>query len=470
VSTPASTASELSSLGAVELAGKIAGREVSAREAVEAALARIESVNPVVSAVRVALADEALAAADEADRRAGAGEAVGPLHGVPITVKENVDVAGTATTSGVQMLVGATASLDAPSVAGLRVAGAIPVGRTNLAELGFRWHSFSAAGGHTVNPWNSALTPGGSSGGDAVALATGMVPLGVGNDLGGSLRIPSQFNGTAALKTTFGRVGHATTIPPLDTVLAIQLMAVNGPMARRVEDLRAALGPISAYDPRDPWQAPVPLEGPPVDSPVRVTMCLWDGVDGDVALGVRRAGEALEHAGYEVEEGEPPRIEEAREQWVSLVVNEFRAIWPQLESIASEPATRFVELAFEATDPVDPVEHGSHYVNRQAVARDWAEFQAEHPLVLAPVCARQPWEVDHDISGIEAVQKLLEDMRMIGPVNNLGLPAAAVPVGEAGGLPQGVQVIGPRWREDLCLDAAAAIEAALGTLTPIDPR
>jgi amidase len=138
--------------------------------------------------------------------------------------------------------------------------------------------------------------------------------------------------------------------------------------------------------------------------------------------------------------------------------------------VASDPATRFVELAFEVVEPMDPMEHGMSYVNRQAVARDWAEFQAERPLVLAPVCGRPPWEVDHDLSGPEAVVQLLEDMRMIGPVNNLGLPSAAVPVGEAGGLPQGVQVIGPRWREDLCLDAAAAIEAAFGTLTPIDPR
>jgi amidase len=470
VSTPASTASELSRLGAVELAGKIARREVSAREAVEAALARIEAVNPALSAVRVVLADEALAAADEADRRAGAGEELGPLHGVPITVKENLDVAGTATSSGVSALVEATAARDAPSVAGLRAAGAIPVGRTNLAELGFRWHSFSGAGGHTVNPWNSELTPGGSSGGDAVALATGMVALGVGNDLGGSLRIPSQFNGTAAIKPTFGRVGEATTVPPLDGVLAIQLMAVNGPMARQVEDLRAALGPISAYDPRDPWQAPVPLQGPPLEPPIRVTVCLWDGVHPDVADGVRRAADALAGAGYEVEEGEPPRIEEAREQWVRLVVNEFRAAWPEIAPVASDPATRFVELAFEVVEPMDPMEHGMSYVNRQAVARDWAEFQAERPLVLAPVCGRPPWEVDHDLSGPEAVVQLLEDMRMIGPVNNLGLPSAAVPVGEAGGLPQGVQVIGPRWREDLCLDAAAAIEAAFGTLTPIDPR
>jgi amidase len=463
---PATT--EVTRLGAVELARLIATGELSSREAVEALLARIEAVNPRVNALRVVLADEARTAADAADRALAAGEAVGPLHGVPFTIKENVDLAGTATTSGVAALTGALATRDAPSVAGLRAAGAVPLARSNMAELGFRWHSYSGAGGTTVNPWDALRTPGGSSGGEAVALATGMTALGVGNDLGGSLRIPSQFNGTVALKPTFGRVAHATTVPPLDSVLTVQVFAVNGPMARRVEDLRAALGPMSAPDPRDPWQAPGVTHAPA--APRRVAVTLWDGVDPEVAEGVRRAARALEAAGYEVEEAEPPRLDELRELWVGLIVSEFRGAWPQLAPVTSDDATRFVELAFEVVPPLDPMAHGLAYVTRQEIAREWAEWMAGTPLVLAPVVARPPFEVGHDISDVEATRALVADMRLVAPANALGLPSAAVGAGEAGGLPQGVQVIGPRWREDLCLDAAEAIESTLGTLTPIDPR
>jgi len=461
-------ATEVTSLGAVELAGLIARRELSSRETVDALLARIEEVNPRVNAFRVVLADEARAAADEADRRVAAGEALGPLHGVPFTVKENVDVAGTATTSGIAALTEALASRDAPGVAGLRAAGAFPLARSNLAEFGFRWHSWSGAGGHTVNPWEAARTPGGSSGGEAVALATGMTPLGLGNDLGGSLRIPSQFNGTAALKPTFGRVGAATTVPPLDSIMAIQVMAVEGPMARRVADLRAALGPMSAPDPRDPWQAPGVTYAPV--APRRVAVALWDGVDPDVAAGVRRAAQALESAGYEVDEAEPPRVDEVRDIWLGILVSEFRGAWPQIAPVASADAARFVELAFEIVPALDPASHGMAYVERQGIAREWAEWMVDTPLVLAPVCAQPPFEVGYDISSLEAASALVDSMRMIAPANALGLPASAVPVGEGGGLPQGVQLIGPRWREDLCLDAAQAIEDALGTMTPIDPR
>src|SRR4051794_29252664 len=211
MSTPASTVPELASASAGELAQRIAAKEVTSREVVESLLARIEAVNPAMNAIRVVLADEALAGADEADAAVSAGGDLGPLHGVPFTVKDNVDVAGTATTGGLSALLEARATRDAPSTAGLRAAGGIPIGRTNMAESGLRWHSASDAGGETINPWNAAVTPGGSSGGDAVALATGMTPLGVGNDLGGSLRVPPQFTGTVGLKPTLGRVGHAAT-------------------------------------------------------------------------------------------------------------------------------------------------------------------------------------------------------------------------------------------------------------------
>jgi amidase len=271
-----------------------------------------------------------------------------------------------------------------------------------------------------------------------------------------------------AIKPSFGRVGHATTVPPLDPPMALQIMWADGPMARTIADLRLAFGPISAPDPRDPWQVPAPLEGPPV--PRRVAVALWEGVHPDVAAGVRRAADALAEAGWEVHDGEPPRVDDAVATWRDVVVSEVRGIWPLLEPVSSEDQKRFVSHILELVPALDPMAHGMAYAERQALGREWGEWLAQTPLVLAPTCAEPPFEVGFDLIGPETVNELLGQMRMNVPVNLLGLPAVAVGAGLEGGLPQGVQVIGPRFREDLCLDAAQAIEAALGTLTPIDPR
>src|ERR1700682_2486903 len=232
------TTMALHNLGAGELAGLIRLRQVSSREVVEALLARIGQVNPAVNALTVILDEQALAAADRADQAVAAGNDLGPLHGVPFTVKENIDLAGSATSQGVSVLAGADPGEDGPQVASLIAAGAIPLARSNLPDFALRWHTDNALRGATRNPWDASRTPGGSSGGEGAALATGMTPLGLGNDVGGSLRWPAQCNGIASLKPTLGRVPHATRIEPVDGPIGIQIMAVEGPIDRSVSDLR----------------------------------------------------------------------------------------------------------------------------------------------------------------------------------------------------------------------------------------
>ncbi|MGI9009070.1 MAG: amidase, partial [Streptosporangiaceae bacterium] len=242
---------------ALQLAAMIRGGEVSSREVVQAHLDRVAAVNPSVNAVVRLLPEEALAAADAADRAVAGGAELGSLHGVPVTVKENIDLAGTPTTQGVPALAGATASMDAPQVERLRAAGAIPFGRTNLPDFGLRVHTDSALHGLTRNPWNPQRTAGGSSGGEAAALATGMTPLGLGNDLGGSLRNPAHCCGVASIKPSTGSVPGATVIQPEDLPISFQLMAVEGVMARRVADVRAGFTAIAGQHPRDPSSVPV---------------------------------------------------------------------------------------------------------------------------------------------------------------------------------------------------------------------
>jgi amidase len=201
---------ELWRLSAMGLAEAIRSGQTSSQEVIEAHLRRIEAVNPSVNAVTVVLGEQAIEAAKAADRAVAGGGDLPPLHGVPFTTKENIDLADTPTSWGVKALAGAYPGMDAPNVARVKAAGAIPIGRTNMPDFAIGWHCDSELRGATVNPWDRSRTPGGSSGGEAAALATGMTPLGLGNDTGGSLRYPAQCCGISALKPTLGRMPHAT--------------------------------------------------------------------------------------------------------------------------------------------------------------------------------------------------------------------------------------------------------------------
>jgi len=291
------TTTEQWRMSATDLAEAIRSRQTSSQEVIEAHLRRIAAVNPAVNAVTVVLGEQALQAAKAADRAVAAGAELPPFHGVPFTVKENIDLAGTPTTLGVKALASAYPSLDAPTVERMRAAGAIPMGRTNCPNFTLRWHTDSELWGATVNPWERSRTPGASSGGEAAALATGMSPLGLGNDGLGSLRWPAQCCGISVLKPTLGRIPLATTIEPTDFPIGVQLTGVEGPMARRVADLQAAFEVLAGPSWRDPWSVPAPLRGPQPAKPVRVALVIdpaGQGTAKQVQDGVRKAARALE--------------------------------------------------------------------------------------------------------------------------------------------------------------------------------
>src|SRR5690348_16571626 len=293
----------------------ISDREVSSREVVQAHLDRVGAVNPHLNAIVRLLPGEALAAADAADRAVADGSALGPLHGVPFTVKENIDLAGTPTTQAVPALAEAVSPVDAPQVERLRAAGMIPLGRTNLPDFGLRVHTDSALHGLTRNPWNPGRTAGGSSGGEAAALATGMSPFGLGNDLGGSLRNPAHCCGVASIKPSTGAVPAATVIPPEDYNISFQLMAVEGVLARRVADVRAAFTVIAGQHPRDPLSVPaVFTDLGPGERPAVAVLPEPPGgsTHPEVAAAVRRAADALADDGFKVTEAVPPDYEQAK--------------------------------------------------------------------------------------------------------------------------------------------------------------
>lgn len=468
-------AGDLWRLGATQLAELIRSRQASSVEVIEAHLQRIQAVNPSINAVVVDMGEQALEAAEAADRAVAAGAELPRLHGVPFTVKEIIDVVGTPTTQGLKALATAYPARDAPVVERLRAAGAIPIGRTNMPSGAIRWHCESELWGATINPWDRSRTPGASSAGEAAAISTGMSPLGLGSDGLGSLRHPAQCCAVVALKPTLGRVPTAGSVGPEEmTPIGIQLTSVIGPLARRVVDVRAAFELIAGPTWRDPWTVPVPLQGPGAATPVRVAMVLdpaGRGTAEQVRAGVCRGAEALVDAGYVVEEVEPPGIDEAAHALlVMLSTPGTRAGYEQvLEPIAPPATRRFMAAFFEAAGSPDAAAAELAFMTRHAVLRQWEEFQQTYPLVIGPVATEVPAVAGTDLNEGQVAQTI-RTMRLTTAVNALGLPAVALPVGIADGLPQAVQVIGPRYREDLSLDAAAAIEDRLGIFTPIDPR
>ena len=456
-----------------ELAGMIARGEVSSAEVVEAHLARIAEVNPRLNAVVRVLADEARAGAAESDRQVKAGAPLGRLHGVPITVKENIDVAGLPTTNGLPAFAGIPAPVDAPVVERMRAAGAIPIGRTNLPDMGLRIHTHSTLHGLTRNPWGETITAGGSSGGEGSALASGMSPLGLGNDIGGSLRNPAHACAIASIRPTAGLVPDAQTIPGADRSLSFQAMAVQGPMARRVSDVRLGLEILAGAHPRDPWSFDPPVRRPAAPCRVALVAAPPGGTTHPaVEAATRRAADALADAGYEVVEACPPRYEQVVEDWLTFLGTDLAAVMDQMRPIMGPEGLQFVDTAFTHSPPLRDAAALSHLMTaRDGLARDWAVFMAEHPLLLTPIWSTPPFEHGFDVRDEASTLAVLSLMRPVVVANYLGLPSAAVPAGldPATGAPIGVLVGGRRMADFACLDAAEVIEARLAPATPIDP-
>ena len=461
-------------LSATEQAAAVKSGDVSSVELVQAHLDRIEAVNPTVNAVTRTMPEISLAAAAAIDAARAAGEPLGPLAGVPFTIKENIDVAGQATTHGLQALADAAATVDAPVVERMKAAGAVPLARTNLPDLGLRISTDNDLHGLTRNPWHPDHTAGGSSGGEGAALATGMTPIGLGNDLGGSLRNPATCCSIASIKPTTGRVPAASTIPLADDGVVTQLFAVEGPMARTVADVRVALQALAGPHLRDPSAHPVPL-ATPEPGPRRIALMPeppGGATDGGVAAVTRAVGDALAAGGCVVEEVEAPRFEEVVACWAGIVGGDIASSFPILEPILGGDARELLRALSESVGEISLAEMGGLWMLRHSLTRAWAEFFAEWDVMVCPAWTQLPFTHGADLDATDVTESVLQThARPVLPANALGLPSAAVPAGVVDGLPVGVLVNGPAWSEMLCLEVAEMIEASgLAPNVPIDPR
>jgi amidase len=464
---------------AVDLAEAIRLGVLSSREATESCLDRLNAVNPTLNAVVAVLGEEALAAADAADHGRRRGAALGPLHGVPVTIKDNVDQAGQATVDGVPGGRERIAAIDSPVVANWRRAGAVILGRTNTPSFSARWDTDNDVFGRSWNPWSRARTAGGSSGGAAGALACGIGPLAHGNDLGGSIRYPAFCCGVAGLRPTQGRVPSYNPSAAEEGGPAGPLISVNGLLARRVRDLRLGLGPLAAGDAHDPGWVPAPLQGPPPERPIRVALVTEaPGLHVHPAIehALRQAASVLAEAGYQVEAVATPSIAEAAAIWAAIGSTDTRHLgWPVLDRFADEGVKQVNRLFMDAVPPVDLAGYLRTLSAMRRERRAWSVFLERYPLLLGPNSGDLAFPIGFDTRDLDAMRHQLQMQALMVAVNLLGLPAVAVPTGTAAvedapaGLPIGVQLVAGRFREDLALDAAEVIEARLGLATPIDP-
>jgi amidase len=465
--------------GAVELARAIRAREVSSREAVESCLARIDAVNPRINAIVDLMAEEALQAADKADAAAKKGAELGPLHGVPVTLKINVDLAGRPTTNGVVAFKNKLPEGESPPVILWRKAGAIFVGRTNVPAFSTRYFTDCELHGRTLNPWDPQRTPGGSSGGAAAAVATGMGALAHGNDRAGSIRYPSYACGVYGLRPSLGRIPTFEPGVPETLAITTQLANTQGPLARSVRDLRLGTAAMMGRDARDPWWVPVALRD---EAPAKGRVALCAGVpeaevDPAVAAAVKQAGKWLAEAGYDVEEAAPPQLHEAGSLFFTLVVSENAVskddragTTKAIEALADEPCKRARRSMVASIRPLDYEGYVAALARRAAMLRRWMVFFERYQFAVLPVSWQRPFPVDQDQKGDAAMAALVRAQVPTLACSTLGLPGLACPATLADGVPVGVQLVGPRYGEEMLFAAAEAIEARTAVKTPIDPR
>jgi amidase len=465
--SPASAATDsaidITSVSATELAAAIRAKKITSKAVVQAYLDRIAAVNPKLNAVVQLTADAARKEADEADAALARGEIKGPLHGVPMTIKDTLETKGVITTGGTKGRAGFVPTADATAVARLRAAGGIMLGKTNVPELAGAIETDNLVYGRTNNPYDLTRTPGGSSGGEAAIISSGGSPFGLGTDAGGSIRIPAHFCGLAAIKPTSGRVPRTGQFPmPLgarNPVFHVSLIA------RHVEDLALALPIIAGPDFRDSTIVGMPLLDPKAVTLSGLKLAFFED-DGaasptkEISAAVRDSAKAFMDAGVKVEEKRTPDSDKAAMVYSDMSRGDggvgTRAF---LKSIGSDPISPLFEKALTAAPGMaNPTEALAAFVRWNLFNNAMLRFMEGYDAVLSAVA---PWPALRHGTAFEPDN--LKGFGYAQMYNLTGWPTATVRVGTSSeGLPLGVQVAARPWREDVALALVAHLEKTFG--------
>jgi amidase len=458
-------------LSATDLATLIRSKQVSAKEAALAALARLDAVNPAINAVVEHRPEDVLKEAADVDTAIAKGADAGPLAGVPVTVKVNIDQEGFATTNGLNLQRDVIATSNSPVIDNLRKAGAVILGRTNCPAFSYRWFTTNLVHGDTKNPRDPSITPGGSSGGAGAAVAAGIGPIAHGTDIAGSIRYPAYACGVHGLRPTFGRVATFNAALP-DRPIGPQICAVSGPLARTIGDLRIALAAMSGRDVRDPWWVPAPLQGPPRER--RAALCLHpDGLEtsAEVDAAVIDAGRRLERAGWTVEaiETTPPLREPAELNTKFWLGDGYEAQLEVAKREGDPGALACLRGIRSKVVPFDASAFSKALTRRVTLTREWLQFFERYAVLLMPVSGELPFPDHLDRKDDASFARVWQAQLTQIAIPFMGLPGLTVSTGLVGRVPVGVQVVSGRFREDLCLSAGEAIEAGGVPPSPIDP-
>src|SRR5277367_1481331 len=458
-------------LSATDVAAAIRSKKVSAKQVATSALARLDAVNPKINAVVDHKPDDVLKQAAAVDAAIARGEDTGVLAGVPVTVKVNIDQQGFATTNGLKLQRDVIAASNNPVIDNLRKAGAVILGRNNCPAFSYRWFTTNLIHGDTKNPRDASLTPGGSSGGAGAAVAAGIGHIAHGTDIAGSIRYPAYACGVHGLRPTVGRVAAFNAALP-ERAIGPQISAVSGPLARTIGDLRVALAAMSAYDARDPWWVPAPLEGPP--RPKRAALCVSpDGLEpvAEVKAAVLDAGKRLERAGWTVEEiATTPPLKEAAEHQTKLWLGDsYEAQLAAAEREGDPGALACLRGNRAKVFPFDALTLSKILTRRATLVREWSLFLEKYPVLLMPVSGELPFPDQLDTKDDASFERVWRAQLPQIAIPFMGLPGLTVSTGLVGRVPVGVHVVAGRYREDLCLLAGEAIEAGGTPPSPIDP-
>jgi amidase len=455
---------ELVSESASTLVDLIRTRAISPVEVVSAFLSRIEEINPKLNAV-VTIATDVLDQAQAAEAAVLRGDELGPLHGLPFTAKDTIETAGLRTTSGSAIRANYVPEVDAPAVARLKAAGAILLGKTNTAEMAMDYTTDNPVFGRATNPHDPLVTTGGSSGGEAVAIATLMSPAGIGSDLAGSVRIPAHCCGTAALKPTVGRVPGAGQFPPSGGPYA--LGSTIGPMARSVADLRLLFSVLADLQPGADAANKSLRESFGRNRVAWYTDDLISPVTAETRRAVETAARALTDAGLNVQEMRPPGIERGHDLWLGLFSRASVVLLREVYAGREQEAGSFVRWRLATADdsPVRTLDdYVSSWLERDRLRAVLIQWMEDTPLLLAPVGAVPAFP--NDALKVIVGEQSVSTFRAFSysqTFNTFDLPVAVIPVGRSdGGLPIGVQVIGRPFDEKTVLAAASIIETAIG--------
>ncbi len=461
---------ELWRLGAADIANQVANREISAIEVTEHSLQRLQAVNPAINAVVQQMPEAALAAAAAVDDAIAAGKPPGELAGVPVTIKVNIDQRDFANTNGIRIQQDHVAEQDSPVVTNLRNAGAIIVGRTNTPSFSMRWFTRNSLHGHTLNPRNAKLTPGGSSGGAAAAVAAGICALGHGTDIAGSIRYPAYACGLHGIRPSFGRIPAINLSLP-DRHIGAQITAVSGPIARSIEDLRLGLEAMSVGSELDPWWVPAPLVQTPASK--RVALCVSpDGLEvtDAVETALREAADQLAEAGWEVTEVDSPPMREAMQLQLLLWMSEYHYNGGAAVKQEDDPDANFVYAQLRENCPTPTYESLMEALQQRiTLARDWQLFLTKYPILLCPVSAEAPFPDMLDVESPESFRRVLEAQMTQIALPLMGMPAISVATDSSDSAPMGVQLVAARFREDTLFAAATDIETRNAPLGIADP-